>query len=120
MVPGGWPGVDCAGTRSRSAFGVLFLLLVALAFAAPIWANDVAHTDHTANHLTETLQEGKKQVLVVSCSGIPVGPQWFAAGGKFFLGADDNGRDVMVRLLYGARTSLEIGIAAALITTSWR
>jgi peptide/nickel transport system permease protein len=111
-----------AGRRLRRnkvaiAFGVLFLVLVAMAVAAPIWAHDVAHTDAQANHLTETLQEGNKQVLVVSYSGIPVGPQWFAAGGKFFLGADDNGRDIMVRLLYGARTSLEIGIAAAIITT---
>jgi peptide/nickel transport system permease protein len=111
-----------AGRRLRRnkvaiAFGILFLLLVALALAAPIWAHDVAHTNTTTNHLTETLQEGKKQVLVVSYSGIPVGPQWFAAGGKFFLGADANGRDVMVRLLYGARTSLEIGIAASIITT---
>jgi peptide/nickel transport system permease protein len=99
------------------AFGVLFLVLVGLALAAPIWAHDVAHTDAQANHLTETLQEGNKQVNVVAFSGVPVGPQWFAAGGKFFLGADDNGRDIMVRLLYGARTSLEIGIAAAIITT---
>jgi peptide/nickel transport system permease protein len=111
-----------AGRRLRRnkvaiAFGILFLLLVALALAAPIWANDVAHTNDTTNHLTETLKEGNKQVYVVSLSGIPVGPQWFAAGGKFFLGADGNGRDVMVRLLYGARTSLEIGIAAAVITT---
>ena len=111
-----------AGRRLRRnkvaiGFGILFLVLVAMALAAPIWANDVAHTNDLTNHLTETLQEGKKQVLVVSYSGIPVGPQWFAAGGKFFLGADDNGRDVMVRLLYGARTSLEIGIAASIITT---
>jgi peptide/nickel transport system permease protein len=111
-----------AGRRLRRnkvalAFGVLFLLLVALALAAPLWANNVAHTNTTTNHLTEVLQEGKKQVYVVSLSGVPVGPQWFAAGGKFFLGADDNGRDVMVRLLYGARTSLEIGVAAAIITT---
>jgi peptide/nickel transport system permease protein len=98
-------------------FGVLFLVLVGMALAAPIWANDVAHTNASANHLTEVLQEGKKQVYVVSLQGVPVGPQWFAAGGKFFLGADDNGRDVMVRLLYGARTSLEIGVAAAIITT---
>ncbi len=111
-----------AGRRLRRnkvalAFGVLFLLLVALAVGAPVWANDVAHTSSSANHLTEVLQEGKKQVYVVSLQGVPVGPQWFAAGGKFFLGSDDNGRDVMVRLLYGARTSLEIGITAALITT---
>jgi peptide/nickel transport system permease protein len=111
-----------AGRRLRRnkvalAFGVLFLLLVGLALAAPIWANDVAHTNTSANHLTEILHEGNKQVYVVSLSGVPVGPQWFAAGGKFFLGADNNGRDVMVRLLYGARTSLEIGITAAIITT---
>jgi peptide/nickel transport system permease protein len=111
-----------AGRRLRRnkvalAFGVLFLLLVGLALAAPIWAHDVAHTDAQANHLTETIQEGKQQVNVVAFTGVPVGPQWFAAGGKFFLGADDNGRDIMVRLLYGARTSLEIGIAAAIITT---
>jgi len=111
-----------AGRRLRRnkvalAFGVLFLVLVGMALAAPIWANDVAHTNSSVNHLTEVLREGNKQVYVVSFSGIPIGPQWFAAGGKFFLGADDNGRDVMVRLLYGARTSLEIGVAAAIITT---
>jgi peptide/nickel transport system permease protein len=39
------------------------------------------------------------------------------ADGKFFLGADPNGRDIMVRLLYGGRNSLMIGITAALITT---
>jgi peptide/nickel transport system permease protein len=98
-------------------FGALFVLLVLVAIAAPIWAHDVAHTDYATNHLTETLQEGNKQVLVVAYDGVPAGPQWFAAGGKFFLGADGNGRDIMVRLLYGARVSLEIGVSAALITT---
>src|SRR5579871_2936600 len=34
----------------------------------------------------------------------------------FLLGADVNGRDVAVRLLYGGRTSLEIGFIATLIT----
>lgn len=99
------------------AFAVLFVVLVALALAAPIWAHDVAHSDPNANHLTETLKEGKSTVNVVAFDGIPVGPQWFKAGGRFFLGADGNGRDIMVRLLYGARTSLEIGVSAALITT---
>ena len=45
---------------------------------------------------------------------MPIGPTW---QGEFFLGADSNGRDVMVRLLYGGRNSLLIGIVAALITT---
>lgn len=99
------------------AFGLLFVVLVATAVAAPIWAHDVAHTDASTNHLTETIQEGNRSVNVVAFDGVPVGPQWFKAGGRFFLGADGNGRDIMVRLLYGARTSLEIGISAALITT---
>jgi peptide/nickel transport system permease protein len=38
------------------------------------------------------------------------------ADGKFFLGADGNGRDIMVRLLYGGRNSLFIGLTAAFIT----
>jgi peptide/nickel transport system permease protein len=99
------------------AFAALFVVLVAVALAAPLWANHVAHTDAYTNHLTEQLNEGGKQVNVVAFSGIPVGPQWFKAGGKFFLGADGNGRDIMVRLLYGARISLLIGVTAALITS---
>jgi peptide/nickel transport system permease protein len=99
------------------AFGILFILLVLTAVLAPVWADHVAHTTPYANHLTDTIKEGNKQVNVVSFQGVPIGPQWFAAGGKFFLGADGNGRDIMVRLLYGARTSLEIGIAAAVITS---
>jgi peptide/nickel transport system permease protein len=105
--------------RNKTALGflVLFILLVLSAILAPVWANDVAHTGPTDNHLTDTITEGGKQINVVAFSGVPIGPQWFAAGGKFFLGADGNGRDIMVRLLYGARTSLEIGVSAALITS---
>jgi peptide/nickel transport system permease protein len=99
------------------AFALLFVVLVAIACAAPIWANDVAHTDPSTNHLTDTIKEGNRSVNVVAFTGVPIGPQWFKAGGRFFLGADGNGRDIMVRLLYGARTSLEIGVSAALITT---
>ena len=46
-------------------------------------------------------------------SGRPIGPTW---SGEFFLGADGNGRDIMVRLLYGGRNSLFIGLTAALLT----
>ena len=35
--------------------------------------------------------------------GIPIGPTWHS---RFFFGADFNGRDVAVRLLYGGRNSL--------------
>jgi len=97
-------------------FGALFIVLVAISLAAPLWANNVAHTDPFTNHLTSTIKVDGKTKDVVAPNGIPIGPQWFAAGGKYFLGADQNGRDVMVRLLYAGRNSLLIGVSAALIT----
>ncbi|MEX2196419.1 MAG: ABC transporter permease [Thermoleophilaceae bacterium] len=96
------------------AFGIVFLLLVGSAIAAPLWANHVAHTTPFENHLSDTIEQDGETVNVVSFDGVPIGPTYQA---EFFLGADPNGRDVMVRLLYGARNSLMIGVAAALITT---
>ncbi len=46
-----------------------------------------------------------------------LGPQLWHADGKYVLGADTLGRDVAVRVLYGGRNSLKIGIASALICT---
>ena len=42
-----------------------------------------------------------------------MGPTWHS---RFFLGADSDGRDLAVRLLYGGRTSLAIGVMATAIT----
>ncbi len=95
------------------AFGVLFVLLVATAFAAPLWANSVAKTTPEENHLADVIQVDGEETQVVSFDGVPIGPTWQK---QFFLGADRNGRDVMVRLLYGARNSLFIGIIASVIT----
>ena len=101
--------------RNRVAlvFGALFVLLVALALAAPLWAQ-LADTTPAKNHLSDTIVVGGKEEQVVTFDGVPIGPTWQR---KFFLGADSNGRDVAVRLLYGARNSLFIGITAAVITT---
>ncbi|MEA2331430.1 MAG: peptide/nickel transport system permease protein [Thermoleophilaceae bacterium] len=96
------------------AFGILFVLLVAACLAAPLWAKHVAHTTPTANHLSDTIKLDGKTTNVVGLDGVPIGPTW---QGEFFLGADRNGRDIMVRLLYGGRNSLMIGVAAALMTT---
>jgi peptide/nickel transport system permease protein len=98
------------------AFGALFLVLVAVCLAAPIWANEVAKTTPEANHLSDTIRVDGETKNVVALDGVPIGPQWFKADGKFFLGADRNGRDVMVRLLYGGRNSLEVGVIATAIT----
>jgi peptide/nickel transport system permease protein len=98
-------------------FGALFVVLVLACLAAPIWADKVAKTDVNTNHLSDTITVDGKQKNVVGLDGVPIGPQYLKADGKFFLGADRNGRDIAVRLLYGGRNSLEIGIIAALITT---
>src|SRR3954471_22387787 len=100
--------------RVALAFGALFLVVVALCLAAPIWANHFAHTDPYKNHLTDTVVVDGKKKDVVKPDGTPIGPTWQS---HFFLGADTNGRDTAVRLLYGGRNSLLIGVAAALITT---
>jgi peptide/nickel transport system permease protein len=100
--------------RTALAFGALFLALIAIALAAPIYASEVAHTTPDRNRIADTLTIGGKEVQIVSFEGVPTGPTWH---GQYFLGADGNGRDVMVRLLYGARNSLFIGIIATLITT---
>jgi peptide/nickel transport system permease protein len=98
-------------------FGFMFVLLVASCLAAPLWADRVAKTTATENHLSDIIQVDGKDKNVVGLDGVPIGPQWLKADGKFFLGADRNGRDIMVRLLYGGRNSLMIGVIAAVMTT---
>jgi peptide/nickel transport system permease protein len=100
--------------RVGLAFGVLFLLIVLACLAAPLWADHVAHTGPNENHITDKLLIDGQETYVVSPDGTPVGP---GLHGRYLLGADQNGRDVMVRLLYGGRTSIYIGVVAAIVTT---
>jgi peptide/nickel transport system permease protein len=95
-------------------FALVFVLLVAVCLAAPLWADKIAKTTPDENHLTDTVVVDGQKKDVVALNGVPIGPTW---QGQFFLGADTNGRDVMVRLLYGGRNSLVIGLTAAFITT---
>jgi peptide/nickel transport system permease protein len=99
--------------KTALAFGALFLVIVGMCLLAPVYANRIAHTGPYKNHLTDKVTIGGETKNVVSLDGVPIGPTWH---GRFFLGADDNGRDIAVRLLYGGRTSLQIGIGAAVIT----
>jgi peptide/nickel transport system permease protein len=93
--------------------GAIFLAICAACMLAPVYAKHVAQTTPNANHVTQVIQVGGKDVNVVSPEGLPTGPTWHS---KFLLGADPNGRDVAVRVLYGGRNSLEIGLVAMLIT----
>jgi peptide/nickel transport system permease protein len=85
--------------RVAMAFGGMFIVIVVLCLLAPVYAEQVV-VDGTPTN-------------VVAPNGVPIGPTWHA---EFFLGADESGRDIAVRLLYGGRTSLIIGCSAALLT----
>jgi len=105
--------------RTAVAFLGLFVLIVLFVLAAPLWADNVAHTGPNETHTLEKLTIDGEKRDVVNPEGQPIGPVGFGAGGKFFLGADSRlGRDEMVRLMYGGRTSLLVGFGSALITVS--
>ena len=108
--------------RNRIAFAalVLFILIVVSSFAAPLYANHIAHTNPFENNVNgTTIVDGKEVPLMEQGGGVlklgetPIGPTWDIH--HYFLGADAQGRDVMARLLYGGRSSLAIGIGSALI-----
>ena len=73
---------------------VIFLCLVAI--FAPVLTALIGHGPNTQYPNTG-----------LSIYGHPVGP-----GKTFLLGTDDLGRDVLSRLIYGARVSLEVGVGA--------
>ena len=108
--------------RNRIAFAalVLFILIVLSSFAAPLYANHIAHTNPFENNVNgTTIVNGKEVPLMEQGGGVlklgetPIGPTWDIH--HYFLGADAQGRDVMARLLYGGRSSLAIGVGSALI-----
>lgn len=99
--------------RVALAFGGLFLVIFVTCMLAPVYADHIAHTGPNDEHISETIKINGKPTQVVNNIGIPIGPTW---QGRFLLGADANGRDVAVRLLYGGRNSLEIGFVAMFLT----
>jgi peptide/nickel transport system permease protein len=112
--------------RNYVAFAALalFLLVILSCALAPLYAHHVAHAGPNDQHVLQKVTVNGKQVDVVSQGGIikgklvasiPIGPQWGAAGGKYVLGADRLGRDVAVRLLYGGRNSLLVGVGSSAI-----
>jgi peptide/nickel transport system permease protein len=101
--------------RNKTAmfFTAVFLVLVAMCVLAPVYSKHIADIGPNTNNVTGTVNVGGKQENVVSLDGVPIGPTFTA---HYFFGADENGRDLAVRLLYGGRTSLLIGgVATAII-----
>jgi peptide/nickel transport system permease protein len=99
--------------RVALAFLGLFFVLVLVSLAAPLYAEHVAGRGPSENNLTGKVERGGEMVDVVTPDGTPIGPGWSK---EYLLGADTNGRDVAVRLLYGGRNSLFVGFMSALLT----
>jgi peptide/nickel transport system permease protein len=109
-------------SRDRTAVVSLsvFLLIVVMCLLAPVYAHDIAHTDPFQSNVSgTTVVHGQTvPVLAPTTTGLglgvtPIGPTWDVH--HYFLGADNQGRDVMARLLYGGRNTLLIGVSSALI-----
>ena len=83
-----------------ASVGVI-LLIVVLAIAAPLLEALTGHSATITNVDTGT-----------DANGQPLPP-----GGGFLLGTDNLGRDVLVRIAYGARISLLVGVLATAIAT---
>ena len=76
------------------AGGAIVLTLIVVGILAPV----LAPYDPNAQQLRAMVQE----------------PQWF--GGIHFLGTDNLGRDVLSRIIYGARVSLLVALAVVVIS----
>jgi peptide/nickel transport system permease protein len=82
--------------------GIVFIvIMITLALTAPLFAELTGHPPNDTSHLREATNE----------LGLPIGPS-----ADFWFGADTAGRDVFVRVLYGARTSLTVALVATAIS----
>ena len=90
------------------AAAVVIVLLILIAIVGGPIAQ--ALTGHPSNGEYQLYLTGKKagQPWMENEFGAPKGPN-----AQFWFGADGAGRDLFVRTMYGARTSLEVGVVAS-------
>jgi ABC-type dipeptide/oligopeptide/nickel transport system permease subunit len=90
--------------RDRVArFSLLYIGIVILAaVGAPLVALVNGHPPNDLSH----------QFEMTTDLGLPKGPDWHL---HFWLGADQFGRDLLTRTVYGARISLLVGVASTLV-----
>jgi peptide/nickel transport system permease protein len=85
--------------QDKAALGglvVIFLLILVAIFGGPVAASITGHGQNaTYDSMTDAY-------------GVPLGPNK-----SFWFGADSAGRDLFVRTMYGARTSLFVGVVAS-------
>ena len=87
--------------HDRVAVGsaIVIVLIALMAISAPLMSELIGHGPDTQYRTTG-----------LSPAGIPVGPS-----STFLFGTDELGRDIFVRIFYGARISLLAGVAASLL-----
>ncbi len=81
---------------------VVIALIVLMAIFAPVFASITGHPPNE-----------QYRDIGLTPDGLPRGPN-----GTFWLGTDDLGRDILVRIAYGARVSLLVGVIATAITVA--
>ncbi len=86
--------------RVAVASAIVIVLLCIVALLAPLLAVIIGH---------------QPAITCTSCTtaeGLPAPPS-----GRFLLGTDNLGRDILIRLIYGARVSLYVGLSSTAIAT---
>jgi peptide/nickel transport system permease protein len=81
---------------------VVIVLIVLMAILAPL-----------ATMLTGHPPNEQYRQIGLTPDGLPEGPT-----GQFLLGTDDLGRDILVRIAYGARVSLLVGVVSTVIAVA--
>jgi peptide/nickel transport system permease protein len=113
-------------------FLAVFIVIVLACSLASLYVSNVSHLGENDTNPSGTVLINGKPVHVISqgstkivngqpkivFGGVPIGPQYGAAGGKYILGADELGRDIATRVLYGGANSLFVGGVAAIICTT--
>lgn len=108
------------GNKVAMAALAVFILIVISCLSAPLYAR-WAGVDPFVSTLDAVITIDGQDVPVMeqSTEGLglgytPLGPTWRL--GNYFLGADNQGRDVMARMLYGGLNSLFISAVATVLT----
>jgi peptide/nickel transport system permease protein len=99
-----WLDSDVGYSFKTSPMAILAALVAFICIFCAVFAGIVAPT----NPFDLT-------TLELSDARLP--PAWLEGGkGKFFLGTDDQGRDILSALMYGARISLAVGIVSVILS----
>ncbi len=106
--------------RSAVIASALLAAVLLLCACAPLYASLVARSDPFRPNINGEVEiDGVKRAIIeASTEGLglgqtPLGPTW--QWGPYVLGADNQGRDVAARMLYGGRSSLLIATVATLL-----